>query len=392
VAGIYIHIPFCNQFCTYCNFYSVKGKVLRRNFVAALHREIEDKKVFFHGSGVTPQTVYVGGGTPSLLQASQLGEILSHIKEAFNFIPVEATVEVNPDDITPQYALELFQAGFNRVSMGVQSFHDSHLQWMNRRHTADQAVEAYRILEEAGVDNISIDLIFGLSQMDDALWRETLSKALSISASGRPPKHISAYQLSVEEDSMLEKLIEKGRWSEAGDEVCERQYAVLCETLKAAGYNHYEISNFALPGFEAVHNSAYWDHCAYVGLGPGAHSYLKDAVKCVRQWNESNLAEYLKAAKEDNFAVVQGSEQLDEEQLVMEKVMLGLRTAAGVSEAFLKEVCDNGLIEEALSCGNLVRVMDGSSLVADSRGLDSAGIRIPENRFFVSDNIISTII
>ena len=407
---IYVHVPFCRSFCTYCGFYSEAAPRCRRQedvlrqeglfeeYLSALEKEIRTRKddidrVFASG-GVN--TLYVGGGTPSVLPPDMFERLVAVLREVGHPCDFEEfTVEVNPEDIVEKgvdYVKGLVALGVNRISMGVQSFDDGILKWMNRRHSADQAVQAYSILEEAGVDNISIDLIFGLPQMDEALWRETLSRALSISASGRPPKHISAYQLSVEEDSMLEKLIEKGRWSEAGDEVCERQYAVLCETLNAAGYNHYEISNFALPGFEAVHNSAYWDHCAYVGLGPGAHSYLKDAVKCVRQWNESNLAEYLKAAKEDDFAAVQGSEKLDEEQLVMEKVMLGLRTAAGVPEAFLWEVCDNGLIEEALSCGNLVRVMDGSSLVADSRGLDSAGIRIPENRFFVSDNIISTII
>ena len=265
-----------------------------------------------------------------------------------------------------------------------------------------------------------IDLIFGLSQMDDDLWRETLSKALSISASGRPPKHISAYQLSVEEDSMLEKLIAKGKWSEASDEVCERQYAILCETLAAAGYNHYEISNYAQPGFEAVHNSAYWNHRPYIGLGPGAHSYLvqvdtlsrNSEARCVemafshprvgggaqlcwegafgthwrvvnaesiRQWNDPDLKGYLAAAQNGNFADVQGSETLDQEQLIMEKVMLGLRTAAGVPEPYLRSTCDESLIDESLGNGNLVRLADGN-------------IRIPENRFFISDNIISSII
>lgn len=189
---------------------------------------------------------------------------------------------------------------------------------------------------------------------------------------------------------MLEKLIAKGRWTEAGDEVCERQYDVLCEVLKEAGYNHYEISNFALPGFEAVHNSAYWSHRAYVGLGPGAHSYLVHglAETDVRQWNESSLRAYLEAANEGDFSTVQGSERLDEEQLIMEKVMLGLRTAAGVSEVFLREVCGGAVVDEALNSGNLVYVDD----VTTSGSEALRRIRIPENRFFVSDNIISTII
>jgi oxygen-independent coproporphyrinogen-3 oxidase len=390
---IYVHIPFCRSFCTYCGFYSEAAPKCRRSedilnhenrfeeYVSALEAEIRIRKDdigrVFASSGVN--TLYIGGGTPSVLPLPMFGRLIDALKAIGHPCGFdEFTVEVNPEDIVekgPDYVKGLVALGVNRVSMGVQSFDDGILKWMNRRHTADQAVEAYRILEEAGVDNISIDLIFGLSQMDDALWRETLSKALSISASGRPPKHISAYQLSVEEDSMLEKLIAKGRWNEASDEVCERQYAILCETLAAAGYNHYEISNFARPGYEAVHNSAYWSHQSYVGLGPGAHSYMSN----VRQWNEPDLVKYVEAAGSGDFSKVQGSEVLTPEQLVMEKVMLGLRTAKGVSEELLRANCDVAQVDEALKCGNLVVLPDGM-------------VRIPEDRFFISDSIISSII
>ena len=395
---IYVHIPFCRSFCTYCGFYSEAAPKCRRSedilnhenrfeeYVSALEAEIRtrqnDIRRVFASSGVN--TLYIGGGTPSVLPLPMFGRLIDALKAIGHPCGFdEFTVEVNPEDIVekgPDYVKGLVALGVNRVSMGVQSFDDGILKWMNRRHTADQAVEAYRILEEAGVDNISIDLIFGLSHMNDELWRKTLSKALSISGSGRPPKHISAYQLSVEEDSMLEKLIAKGKWSEASDEVCERQYAILCETLAAAGYNHYEISNYAQPGFEAVHNSAYWNHRPYIGLGPGAHSYLVQAyAESIRQWNEPDLKGYLAAAQNGNFADVQGSETLDQEQLIMEKVMLGLRTAAGVPEDFLRETCDRSLIDAELETGNLTLMQTGN-------------IRIPENRFFISDNIISTII
>ena len=435
---IYVHIPFCRSFCTYCGFYSEAAPKCRRSedilnhenrfeeYVSALEAEIRtrqnDIRRVFASSGVN--TLYIGGGTPSVLPLPMFGRLIDALKAIGHPCGFdEFTVEVNPEDIVekgPDYVKGLVALGVNRVSMGVQSFDDGILKWMNRRHTADQAVEAYRILEEAGVDNISIDLIFGLSHMNDELWRKTLSKALSISGSGRPPKHISAYQLSVEEDSMLEKLIAKGKWSEASDEVCERQYAILCETLAAAGYNHYEISNFARPGFEAVHNSAYWKHRPYVGLGPGAHSYLvyqdafgiRDSPVCsdgplptmsgpspypgvgkcqlrtsgsaasagsIRQWNEADLKGYVNAAGNADFSAVQGREELDQEQLVLERVMLGLRTAAGVPEPYLRSTCDELLIDESLENANLIRLADGN-------------IRIPENRFFISDNIISTII
>ena len=431
---IYVHVPFCRSFCTYCGFYSeaapkcgsVKQDALFEEYLSALETEIRTRKhdierVFTSG-GVN--TLYIGGGTPSVLPLYMFERLISVLREVGHLCDFqEFTIEVNPEDIVEKgcdYVKGLVALGVNRVSMGLQSFDDDILKWMNRRHSAQKAVEAYNILEQAGVDNISIDLIFGLPQMDETLWRETLSKALNISSTGRPPKHISAYQLSIEEDSMLEKLIARGKWSEATDEVCERQYDVLCEVLREAGYNHYEISNFAQPGFEAVHNSAYWRHCPYVGLGPGAHSYMVYAdafsirdspvysdgplptklgpspypgvgrchlrtsgiaasAESIRQWNESDLKGYIAASQDGDFAKVQGGEKLDDQQLIMERVMLGLRTAAGVSEDFLRKACDTALIDDALTSGNLIRIQDGN-------------IRIPENRFFISDNIISSII
>ena len=212
MAGIYIHIPFCNQFCIYCNFYSVKGKALRNRYVAALHNEITRKRDFFKDIGVHPQTLYVGGGTPSLLSASRLGDLLRHVKETFCFTPVEATVEVNPDDITPQYARDLYAAGFNRASMGVQSFHDAHLQWMNRRHNGEEAVQAYRHLREAGFANISLDLIFGYGGLSMQQWEENVGKMIMLS-----PEHISAYQMSIEPGSALCKHLERGEYDHVPD-------------------------------------------------------------------------------------------------------------------------------------------------------------------------------
>ena len=398
---IYVHVPFCRSFCTYCGFYSeiasrcrrtedvLKQEALFEDYALALEAEIrtryEEIRRVFASSDVN--TLYIGGGTPSVLPLSFFKRLTGALgRSGFR----EFTVEVNPEDIVekgPDYVRGLLDLGMNRISMGVQSFDDSVLKWMNRRHTASQAVEAYRILEEAGVRNISIDLIFGLPQMTEELWRETLDKALNISSYGVLPAHISAYQLSVEEDSMLEKLIARGKCAEASDEDCRRQYEVLCEALGAAGYNHYEISNFARPGFEAVHNSAYWRHVPYIGLGPGAHSYLADADGTAsedtsfgkRQWNKDSLSAYIQAGKDGDFSKVQEGEALDEEQITMERIMLGLRTAAGVPEDYLRENCGNAAVEDALSCGNLVDV-GGNCL------------RIPEGRFFISDNIISSII
>ena len=326
-------------------------------------------------------TLYIGGGTPSVLPLSVLGDVvkaLSQVGVPGSFR--EFTVEVNPEDIVekgPEYVEGLLKIGVNRVSMGVQSFDDNILKWMNRRHNAANAIKAYHILEDAGVENISIDLIFGLPQLSSELWDVTLQKALSISSKGKLPKHISSYQLSVEPGSALASLVERGVWKEASEELCAAQYTRLCEVLGTAGYNHYEISNFALPGYEAVHNSAYWRHVPYVGLGPGAHSYLTGG-SFVRKWNEPDLMRYFDAVTAKDLSIVQGSEILDDEQIALEKVMLALRTSEGISESYLMANCQTSALEAALAEGNLVRT-------SDSR------IRIPENRFFISDAVISSL-
>ena len=291
----------------------------------------------------------------------------------------EFTVEVNPEDIVEKghrYVEGLLKLGVNRISMGVQSFDDATLKWMNRRHDSARAKQAYAVLEESGVKNISIDLIFGLPQQSLDAWRLNLDKALSISPSGMLPSHISSYQLSVEEGSALAALMAKGKWSEASDDVCAQQYEMLCRHLRDAGYNHYEISNFAQPGFEAVHNSAYWNHIPYVGLGPGAHSYASGADQHVRKWNNPDLGAYLQAGHAGDFVAVQGGEVLTEEQFDLERFMLGLRTSKGLSPEELLKVCSEEALRESTSRGWLQLSDDGN-------------YRIPEEYFFISDAIIA---
>ena len=282
---IYIHIPFCRSFCTYCDFYSEvaakcrekedEQKRMFESFSQALGREIS-----LRAGEMTDEynTIYIGGGTPSVLPLDVYSDMVGRLADAGIRPPFkEFTFEVNPEDVVEKgedYIRGLMALGVDRFSMGVQSFDDGILKWMNRRHDSAVARQAYGIMEKAGAGNISIDLIFGLPQMSDDLWRDTLMRALDISPTGKLPKHISAYQLSVEPGSALAAMVDKGQWSEADDELCARQYSILCQVLKEAGYNHYEISNFALPGYEARHNSAYWFHVPYVGLGPGAHSLL----------------------------------------------------------------------------------------------------------------------
>ena len=381
---IYVHIPFCRSFCTYCDFYSEVAAKCRGTEEARKQDELFGEfadalvaEVRMRGQEITDDTntLYIGGGTPSVLPLYVFERLLEALHELGHGGPYdEFTVEVNPEDIVDKgeaYVKGLLAMGVNRISMGVQSFDDGILKFMNRRHTSSVARNAYAILENAGVRNISVDLIFGLPQLSDDQWDDTLKAVLEISPSGRPPQHVSAYQLSVEPGSMLARMVEKGRFEEASEELCEHQYVMLCKALGRAGYHHYEISNFAQPGYEAVHNSAYWKHIKYVGLGPGAHSFADGRS---RQWNRPDLQAYIG----DPLSVPE-SEILDDEQLILEKIMLALRTSDGIEASFLEEHCDPVALAKAIACGALVTA-------------DGGKLRIPETSFFVSDSIIADIV
>ena len=429
---IYVHIPFCKSFCTYCGFYSETSACYGR-YVEALLGEIDSRKSEFDAT-MDVNTLYIGGGTPSVMPLPLLCRVVEALKDESGSRKFdEFTVELNPEDVIQRgeaYAEALLGMGVTRASMGVQSFDDVVLRWMNRRHDAETAVRAYRILEKSGFRNISIDLIFGLPELgpdsqtrhsdsqskhsdslsgrftghrgkdgyvpllDERLWRETILRALDISASGMLPSHISAYQLSVEPDSALDGMIAGGRCREASEESCARQYEILCEELSAAGYHHYEISNFALPGMEARHNSAYWRHVPYVGLGPGAHSLsiLPDGHRC-RSWNSPDLKLYLEtfAPLGQRDTGCTGQETLSPVQLGIENVMLGLRTSLGCPLPELVSACDRARLDSAISSGRLVPVPGSSEL----SGLEDGAAqyyRIPEKYFFISDGIISELL
>ncbi len=376
MAGVYIHIPFCGQFCTYCNFYSVKGKEYREKYIAALHNEIEYRKHFFEDTGVRPQTIYFGGGTPSVYPPHVLGEVLEKTIRTFNISPVEVTVEVNPNDISPQYAKELHSVGFNRVSMGIQSFVDDHLVWMNRRHKAQEGEEAFHNLRNAGFNNISLDLIFGYTPLTDQLWEYNLAKITELS-----PEHISAYQMSIEPGSALGKLYEKGEYDLTPDSTCHNQYSMLQEFLCSKGYLQYEISNFAkrdpVSGkpLKSKHNSSYWTKEPYLGLGPAAHSFKGRR----RLWNSSSISGYCRhfLGAKDCCTTFGGWEELSGRDIFNESIMLGLRTVEGVDLSNL----DAGLIMEIK--GDIARHCKLGNLVQDGDK-----IRIPSGRLFVSDGII----
>ncbi len=357
---IYIHVPFCKSFCTYCDFYSeIAEEDLYGHYTDQVCAEIRRRRKEMDGQ---PNTLYFGGGTPSVLPLGDLSRILLTLEECGHGGPYEEfTMEVNPEDIVEKglpYLQSLKMLGVNRISMGVQSFDDELLHWMNRRHDAARAKQAYALVREAGFTNVSIDLIFGLSNLSNDVWQKTIDEALALN-----PEHISCYQLTVEGDSVLAMRLENGEYEEASDETCRRQYDILCEKLRRAGYNHYEISNFAKPGYEAVHNSGYWQRRPYVGLGPAAHSFSGRG----RSWNEATL---------DGYGHTEESLSVEDEKV--ETLMLALRTAHGVDEEFLQANCIPGSIEQLLHTGALVKV--------------GRRYRIPEDHFFVSDEIIRQLI
>ena len=367
---IYLHVPFCKSFCAYCDFYSEvcpanESARAQKLFADCVCREIDGRRAEIEAA-LGLRTLYVGGGTPSVLDVAQLERIVRRLDAG----PYEEfTVEVNPEDIVSRggaYVRALLELGVNRISMGVQSMDDGILRWMCRRHDSARAAEAVRILREAGVRNLSLDLIFGLSQLSDAQWTDTLDRVLALH-----PEHVSAYQLSIEPGSALAEMVRKGEYAEAGEGLCRHQYDILCGRLTAAGYHHYEISNFSLPGYEAVHNRAYWRRLPYVGLGPGAHSF--DGLR-TRSWNSEALSGWTRS-----------SETLTDRDAEVETLMLGLRTDEGLPEDWLRAHCDPAALLALLDEGALVPC-DGSG-----DGESKTHLRIPEDHFFVSDDIIRTL-
>ncbi len=339
-----------------------------------------DNEISFREPLPSPvNTLYIGGGTPSVLPDGIFDSILDSLeRNGYGRSFSEFTVEVNPDDIVNRgegFAEHLLKLGVTRISMGIQSFDDGILKWMNRRHNAGQAVSAYSILRKAGFGNISVDLIFGLSQLGNDLWRRTIDRALDIEGNGIPPEHISAYQLSVEPGSALADMVANGKYDEASDDICSEQYSILQEKLHSAGFVHYEISNFARPGFEAVHNGAYWRDISYMGFGPGAHSY--DSVSHRRFWTDPDLSSYID--RKFLSGEIVGQESLSPEQIVLEKIMLSLRTASGIDAAYLKDHSDSNVVERMIADGTLVYSNDNR-------------LRISEENMFVSDSVISSLV
>ena len=326
MAGIYVHIPFCASRCSYCDFFStLKLPQMGEAYVTAVLVEAQLRYAELRGE--TVRTLYLGGGTPSHLPLQLLERLVAGLRETIDLSGVEEfTVEANPDDVSTEWCAAVAALGVNRVSMGVQSFEDDILRLIGRRHTALQAAQAVFNLRSAGINNISIDLIYGLPGQTIDSWTASVKQALDLQ-----PQHISAYGLTYEEGTRLWQQRERDEVIEVPEEQCLEMYRILVDEVQAAGYEHYEISNFALPGCHSRHNSSYWDDTPYLGLGAAAHSYDGN----VRRYNPHDLNGYIEN-------IMAGKPAYEQEELTLwerydERVMLRLRTSRGVDAERLRQ-------------------------------------------------------
>lgn len=365
MAGIYIHIPFCRQACHYCNFYFTTSPARRDELVASIIREVELTRGYLDRE--TIETIYFGGGTPTMLAPGQLRQILEAIYKTYPDVHLgELTIEANPDDLTADKIAELSELrtlGMDRLSIGVQSFHEADLIYMNRAHNAQEALRAIERVQAAGFQNLTIDLIYGTPGMSDEAWRDNIRKAIAL---GIP--HISSYALTVEPKTYLDKNIRTGRAVPVDEVQSSRQFDILMEEMAAHGYDQYEISNFALPGHHAIHNTNYWRGKKYLGLGPSAHSY--DGTS--RRWNVANNNTYIKNISEGKLPYE--VEYLTTGQRANEYIMTSLRTMWGCDlsrpevSAFREEIV--GALQDIEASffimeGNIMRLTQAGRHYAD---------------------------
>lgn len=326
MAGIYIHIPFCKRKCHYCNFFSVASEKLKKGFMDALYKEIEQQKDYLGDN--TVKTIYFGGGTPSVLSHREIYNSVFTISNVFRVDDdAEITIEVNPDDVDEKWVEEIKRTQVNRISMGVQSFKDDDLKYLNRLHDAGSAIRAIELFINTGYENISIDLIYGIPTLSDEQWKKNLEQFFELDL-----PHLSAYALTVESKTALNWLIQKRKTAGIDEKKIASQFRILQKMTADQGFIHYEISNFSRKGFYSKHNSIYWLGDHYLGLGPSAHSFNGHS----RQWNISNITRYIEQVnvKTEVFE----KEVLTEEQRYNEYIMTSLRTTWGCDLEHIENV------------------------------------------------------
>ena len=363
MAGIYLHIPFCRKACHYCNFHFSTQQDLQKEMVDALIQEA----ILRREELTEPvHTLYFGGGTPSILPSSSIDEIISTLHKHYKLMPdAEITLEANPDDITKEKAAEWHAMGINRFSIGIQSFHEENLLWMNRAHNAHQSHACIDIIREAGFENFSIDLIYGTPGQSLASWEKDVDTAIAKSI-----PHLSCYALTIEEGTALHHMIQQGKRAPVNADEQSLCFQTLINKTAAAGYHHYEISNMAVPGFESQHNSAYWEGKPYLGLGPSAHSFDGST----RSWNIAHNIDYIKSIREKNLPLTR--EILSETDVLNEYIMTSLRSSKGLNKKRILDqwgqdkltTIQKG-IDIAIQAGNVVEEEEAWRLTARGKFL-----------------------
>ena len=373
MAGIYIHVPFCKRRCGYCNFYSTTRLGIKESYLQAVRKELQLRRNYLDGEPV--QTIYFGGGTPSLLQPSEIQQIIGAIKQLFAVgAEAEITLEANPDDLTPTYIGQLAETDVNRLSIGIQSLDDEMLALMNRRHTAQQAIDAVRNCQQAGFGNISVDLIYGLPGTTTDYWKTQLDGVARLNV-----QHLSAYHLSYEEGTALGLKLKQHKLEEVPEDESIAQFETLTEWARRNNFQHYEISNFARSGFHSHHNSSYWNRTIYLGVGPAAHSYNRTT----RSWNTADAAQYIDGIMAG--VCVSETETLSPSDIFNDYVITALRTSSGIDMDYLKREQPSQMVDYLRH--------QAESYVAAAK-LEYAGnhLKLTHSGIFVSDEIMEELI
>lgn len=385
MAGIYIHIPFCESRCIYCDFYSTTSLKWKDDYVDALCKEMELRPAIQAlGDNYPIETIYLGGGTPSQLSDGHLQQIFTKLKETYGDLfskNMEITMECNPDDVTPDFCKTLGKLPVNRVSMGAQTFSDQRLQFLRRRHNTAEVKEAVSLLRNTGIENISIDLMFGFPKENIEDWKYDIQQALLLGV-----EHISAYSLMYEEGTPLYKMLEQGKIEEIDEELSRNMYDTLIDMLTISGYEHYEISNFAKPGYCSRHNSSYWNETPYIGLGAAAHSYRRASnqsgkMEVTRSWNINNIQQYINSIHQ--AILPSEKENLDLTTRYNDLITTALRTSNGIDLKKTEKEFGKSYLEKLLHEAN-------SKIQRGLMKIDNKNYRLSLTRegIYISDDIM----
>jgi oxygen-independent coproporphyrinogen-3 oxidase len=361
MAGIYVHIPFCRQACHYCDFHFSTNLKFQTDLLDALRKELSFQNDYLEGEKI--DTIYFGGGTPSILGASDISDILESIHRNFKInSAAEVTLEANPDDLSKEKLHALKAIGINRLSIGIQSFDDHVLKFLNRVHNAEMALDSVQSARDMGFENISIDLIYAIPGQDMNAWKKNIAKAITLS-----PEHISSYSLTIEEKTVFGKWVSQKKFTVPDDDASASEMMTLIDTLESSGYLHYEVSNFAKPGYIAQHNSSYWHGKKYLGIGPSAHSYNGYS----RQYNISNNHQYRQSIQSGKIPAAR--EVLNREDKINDTILTSLRTSWGTNLEKLRVDHDYDLLKvhrayvDHLLKGNLA-VLENNTLILTRSG------------------------